>query len=135
MTLLFCPQAPSLLITLINMFLKFGGSPDVTNTDPTQIQYSVFGHTDELAQLQVILIHIVVIYIICVYNYIAKITYGSCFPFHFYYVLIVFTEIYSNCFGDCGVGVCTVDVACQAYLPPYQTQNAVKGTLYCVACI
>ncbi|XP_064397872.1 V-type proton ATPase 116 kDa subunit a 1-like [Halichondria panicea] len=59
--------APSLLITLINMFLKFGGSPDVTNPDPTQIQYSVFGHTDELAQLQkYIQIVLVIVALVCV---------------------------------------------------------------------
>ena len=50
-------QAPSLLITLINMFLGFGSSPVVhDHKDPTNTtnEFSVFGPTDELATLQVI---------------------------------------------------------------------------------
>lgn len=50
--------APSLLITLINMFLEVGQSPHVnaTTTDPTEIsenEYSVFGPTESLADMQV----------------------------------------------------------------------------------
>lgn len=45
-------QAPSLLITLINMFLEFGQAPRITNNTATT-EYSVFGPTAALADGQV----------------------------------------------------------------------------------
>ncbi len=56
-TLMMCThQAPSLLITLINMFLEFGSSPAVNATvgaDVDDNEYSVFGPTEGLADVQV----------------------------------------------------------------------------------
>ena len=46
-------QAPSLLITLINMFLGFGKSPKLDPENPAENEYSVFGPTAELAAIQV----------------------------------------------------------------------------------
>jgi len=45
-----------LLITLINMFLQFGSSPAVNLTEGADLEaneYSVFGPTEALAELQV----------------------------------------------------------------------------------
>ena len=50
------PQAPSLLITLINMFLEFGASPVVNATEgfsQDDNEYAVFGPTELMADLQV----------------------------------------------------------------------------------
>ena len=49
-------QAPSLLITLINMFLEIGSAPKVPNpADPanSKNEYSVFGPTKATAAVQV----------------------------------------------------------------------------------
>ena len=48
-------QAPSLLITLINMFLGFGKSPQVSDVPEKapENEYSVFGPTIALATVQV----------------------------------------------------------------------------------
>ena len=49
-------QAPSLLITLINMFLEIGSSPKVPfpgHPENTQNEYGVFGPTPLLASVQV----------------------------------------------------------------------------------
>ena len=51
-------QAPSLLITLINMFLEFTRLPSdyvVEGRDPEENQYSVFGPSVQLAILQAII--------------------------------------------------------------------------------
>ena len=52
----FLPQAPSLLITLINMFLEFSMSPRVNASLPVEDPYnefSVFGPSSGLANGQV----------------------------------------------------------------------------------
>ena len=49
------PQAPSLLITLINMFLDFTKMPGdyvVEGRDPAENEYSVFGPSAQLASTQ-----------------------------------------------------------------------------------
>lgn len=55
---LYLLQAPSLLITLINMFLEFGKSPGVVYVNGTvqaipKPEYSVFGPSSQLAEDQV----------------------------------------------------------------------------------
>ncbi len=45
-------QAPSLLITLINMFLQFGSTPQITDDDE-ETTYSVFSPSEGAADFQV----------------------------------------------------------------------------------
>ena len=52
------PQAPSLLITLINMFLEFTRLPSdyvVEGRDPQENEYSVFGPSVRLATVQALI--------------------------------------------------------------------------------
>lgn len=51
-------QAPSLLITLINMFLEFTRLPSdyvVEDRDPAENEYSVFGPSAQLATIQALI--------------------------------------------------------------------------------
>ena len=56
---LFQLQAPSLLLTFVNMFLKFGQSPHVNGTDPHSKgnMFSVFAATTEAADIQASFVH------------------------------------------------------------------------------
>lgn len=58
------PQAPSLLITLINMFLEFNRLPNdyvVEGRDASENQYSVFGPSPEMATIQALIQKVLVI--------------------------------------------------------------------------
>ena len=62
-------QAPSLLITLINMFLEIASAPKVPHPDDptnTENEYSVFGPSEATATVQVYIATVCVCVCVCV---------------------------------------------------------------------
>ena len=100
-------QAPSLLITLINMFLEIASAPKVPYPgDPTnsENEYSVFGPSQATAAVQVLARACAISQCI-----------GVCW--------ISFPALYSRYSGHRCDHLCPLDALYQTFLPPLQTQE------------